>query len=115
MATGLEHLYSNLDLLIDLLVDLSPEHSLLWVISLRQDLDALLGARLMSQKRYPMGATGPGAVAAGFSAGVQLHMLGFQDGADRIQGLRHQIVGVLILVHQHSLTRIGAARLGPTT
>jgi hypothetical protein len=82
MATGLEHLYSNLDLLIDLLVDLSPEHSLLGVISLRQDLDALLGARLMSQKRYPMGATGPGAVAAGFSAGVQ-HPDGGSPGADR--------------------------------
>ena len=39
IATGLEHERSNLDLL----VDLSPEHSLLGVISLRQDLEDLLG------------------------------------------------------------------------
>jgi hypothetical protein len=43
----------------DLLVDLSPEHSLLGVISLRQDLEALLGCSVdvteewMSQKRHP--------------------------------------------------------------
>jgi predicted nucleotidyltransferase len=39
IATGLEHERSDLDLL----VDLSPEHSLLGVISLRQDLEDLLG------------------------------------------------------------------------
>ena len=39
IATGLEHKRSDLDLL----VDLSPEHSLLGVISLRQDLEDLLG------------------------------------------------------------------------
>ena len=39
IATGLEHESSDLDLL----VDLSPEHSLLGVISLRQDLEDLLG------------------------------------------------------------------------
>jgi len=39
IATGLEHKSSDLDLL----VDLSPEHSLLGVISLRQDLEDLLG------------------------------------------------------------------------
>jgi len=38
-----------------------------------------------------MGATSPGAVAAGFSAGVKHHMLGFQHGADRGQGLRNQL------------------------
>jgi len=52
-----------------------------------------------------MGATGPGAVAAGFFAVVQHHMLGFQHGADRGQGLSHQIVGFLIRIHQHSLPR----------
>ena len=31
------------------------------------------------------------------------HMLGCQHGADRGQGLRHQIVGFLIRVQQHSL------------
>lgn len=46
-CTGHKHPCSNLDLL----VDLCPEHSFLGVISLRQDLDNLLGARLMSQKR----------------------------------------------------------------
>jgi predicted nucleotidyltransferase len=39
IATGLEQERSDLDLL----VDLSPEHSLLGVISLRQDLEDLLG------------------------------------------------------------------------
>ena len=39
IAKGLEHERSDLDLL----VDLSPEHSLLGVISLRQDLEDLLG------------------------------------------------------------------------
>ncbi|WP_411875354.1 nucleotidyltransferase family protein [Vulcanococcus limneticus] len=39
IATGLEHERSD----IDLLVDLSPENSLLGVISLRQDLEDLLG------------------------------------------------------------------------
>jgi predicted nucleotidyltransferase len=39
IAKGLEHERSDLDLL----VDLSPEHSLLGMISLRQDLEDLLG------------------------------------------------------------------------
>ena len=42
IATGLEHESSDLDLL----VDLSPEHSLLGMISLRQDLEDLLGCSL---------------------------------------------------------------------
>jgi predicted nucleotidyltransferase len=43
----------------DPLVDLSPEHSLLGVISLRQDLEDLLGCSVdvteewMSQKKHP--------------------------------------------------------------
>ena len=43
----------------DLLVDLSPEHLLLGVISLRQDLEDLLGCSVdvteewMSQKKHP--------------------------------------------------------------
>ena len=55
IATGLEHERSDLDLL----VDLSPEHSLLGVISLRQDLEDLLSCSVdvteewMSQKRHP--------------------------------------------------------------
>jgi hypothetical protein len=39
IATGQEHEYSDLDLL----VDLSPEQSLLGMISLRHDLEDLLG------------------------------------------------------------------------
>jgi predicted nucleotidyltransferase len=39
IATGLEHAASDLDLL----VDLPAEHSLLGLISLRQDLEDLLG------------------------------------------------------------------------
>jgi predicted nucleotidyltransferase len=39
IATGQEHEHSDLDLV----VDLSPDHSLLEVISLRQDLEDLLG------------------------------------------------------------------------
>ena len=55
IATGLEHESSDLDLL----VDLSPEHSLLGVISRRQDLEDLLGCSVdvteewMPQKRHP--------------------------------------------------------------